>query len=647
MKLSVICVALLAFTAEQLRAAMAPVPNLANIERYRNGQKIAPVVLAPSPSVAPGVKTSSSASASQTTTSIAAAATHAPLSYDKNGFPVPDPTYNTTSSGPVTILMLYDQVNSIHGQYITKSARSFTSTPLNNNGNLKIEIKPFPQGNDYHTYLDQVRSACDQKITNLFDVVMLEATVLGELADCLVDLSAWDPKMADGFAPAILANSYVDKRLVSLPTEADFGVLYFNADVMAKYTTEGAPTNFDELETKATAVIKALRAGDNYAFSGYTGQFTDDYFTAQITEWMYGCNNSVIINPTTGQVAIETTAVARVINRVSTWTANNIIDPNDFQLPATPLFLTPSQMDSLLDTDPSLQKFVDGKALFLRHWSSTFQLLLKTQVDFGWGVAPVIGWNNGVNVGTLGGWGVGVYKYSDNPAGAVKVASWLASTSMQRGAIVSGGVKFAPTRSDLYNDATVCGTIGPDLCDIYKTITPAVRPSSLVGHHYRNVSKIISDEMTTFFLTPETIVEALTNVGIALAKELNQTRSNSTIDIDPPAPGKKIPSHVQVQLLGLCAVILITCSAVYMVKRRQIDDKIKDAGDKLKVLAQTAKQEVIMKTTARRADLDFGVNEFSHLDEEMDVDDKKLGLAQKGANPGYVGVDDAEKDDFI
>ncbi|KAJ3013807.1 UNVERIFIED_CONTAM: hypothetical protein HDU68_000533 [Siphonaria sp. JEL0065] len=99
--------------------------------------------------------------------------------------------------------------------------------------------------------------------------------------------------------------------------------------------------------------------------------------------------------------------------------------------------------------------------------------------------------------------------------------------------------------------------------------------------------------------------------------------------------GKNIPSHEQIQLLGLCAVILITCAAVSMV---QIDGKIKDAEDKLK--AQTAKQEYTMKTTARRADLDFVANEFSHLD----ADNKKLGLAQKGAKLDYIGIHDAEKD---
>ncbi|KAI9342015.1 hypothetical protein BDR26DRAFT_859939 [Obelidium mucronatum] len=588
-------------------AAMPPIPNR-NLKLPPVGvaqAEIAPVVAAVSPAVA---------AVSTTSTKSAAAATSTQHPLDANEFPIPDPTYNTTASGPVTILMLYDQANSLHGQYISKSARTFTASPLNNNANLKIEIKPFPQGQDYREYLTQLRSACEQKITNLFDVVFLEATVLGDLADCLVDLGPWDPKMVDGFAPAILENSFVDKRLVSLPTEADFGVLYFNADMLDKYSTQGPPTSFDELETKATAVLRAVRAGDNYAFSGFTGQFTDDYFTAQIAEWLYGCNKSVIINPATGLVAIETTAAARVINRVSTWTANNIIDPNDFQFPATPLFLSQAQMDSLLDIDAVLPA-----------------LLIKSQSD------PVPGWNPGA-------WGVGVYKYSDNPAAAVKVASWLASQSMQKGAIVTGGARFAPTRSNLFN--VFAPAIGQDLCDIYKTITPAIRPSSLVGRHYTKLSKIISDEMTTFFLTPETIVEALTIVGVSLARELNQTRSNSTINIDPPAPGKKVPSHLNLQLLGLCSVILITCTAVYMVKRRQIDNKIKDAGDKLKVLAQTAKQEVIMKSQ-RRADLDFGANEFSHLDEEMDADDKKVGLAQKAAKPGYVIVGDAEKDEFV
>ncbi|KAJ3120659.1 hypothetical protein HK100_012704 [Physocladia obscura] len=542
--------------------------------------------------------------------------------------------------------MTNDQATSSYGEYISKSIKLLESSTENNNSYLKIDVKQFPVGQDYNVYLSQVRSACNQKIGALFDVVMLEATVLGDLADCLVDLSKWDQYITNGFSAGFLTNSYVNGRLVSLPTEADLGVIYFNAEVLARYSSQGPPYSFDDIESMATAVLTALRAVDNYGFSGYTAQFAGEYLTAQVAEWLRGYNNSAIIDPTTGYVAIETNSVAEVIQRISEWTTTNIIDPNDFLNPAVSTYQTSSGIAAAMTNDPSVVRFAAGNSLFLRHWASTYPILLSA-LSFDWGVGPVVGWDSHMNVGAVGGWGFGVYKYSTNPTAAVKVVNWLASKGMQRSAVVRDGLNIIPTRQDLYSDSAVCTHIGQDLCDIFRNATPALRPSSLVGHHYNNVSNIISSQMATFFMTSETIVDAITNLAAELLIELNQTRVSNTISVDPSAVGKKIPTHMQAQLMGLAGVILITCVTVYMLKRRQIDDGIKDASEKIKTLAQAAKQEVIMKTQ-RRADLDFGANEFAHLDEEIDSDDKVAPLSQKGGKSGRgYSIVGAEKDDFI
>ncbi|KAI8622515.1 hypothetical protein BC830DRAFT_1088603 [Chytriomyces sp. MP71] len=590
------------------------------------------------------------------TTTTTSAATAAPtVSRSADGFPIPDPNYNSTSSGPVTILMLDSQSSSPYGSYVAQSATHLTASTVNNNNKLKIDIKSFPPGTTYDTYLSQVRTACDEKLGGLFDVVMLEATVLGDLADCLVDLGEWEAGMGAGFAARILQNSLVNKRLVSLPTEADIGVLYFNADMLGKYASENLPTSLDEIESIAGTVLTAQRAIDNYGFSGYTGQFSGEDLTAQVAEWLYGANRSAILNSTTGLVNLETNSVASVLQRVSTWTSSNIIDPNDFLFPPAERFSNAvtrglEHPDSaLVDVDPSLARFVAGNSLFLRHWSSTYAwLYANPQVMIRWGVGPLPGWNHDANVGALGGWGVGVYKYSKNPAAAVKVAKWLASREMQRGAVVQGKHHVVPTRSDLYNDTAVCNIIGSDICGIYASATPALRPSSLSGRNYKNISNLVSSRMTTFFTTELTIVDALTELTTDIARVLNQTRLNNTNwSIDPAPAGKKVPSHLQIQLMGLCAVILITCTAIYLLKRRQIDDGIASAKDKLTALAVTAKQEVLNKTVRGRPDLEFGANEFTHLDDDDEEEELVKGSRGNSARPKYSIVKGAEKDDFI
>ncbi|KAJ3379189.1 hypothetical protein HDU84_006974 [Entophlyctis sp. JEL0112] len=539
-----------------------------------------------------------------------------------------------------------------YGSFVAKSVKTLQSTPVNNNNYLNINLKSFPAGTSYSDYLAEVRSACDQKLgAGLFDVLMLEATVLGDLSDCLLDLSQWDTNITRGFSSGIIANSFVNGRLVSLPTQADLGVIYYNIDLLEQYGLEGPPSSFDDIEAMATKILTSVRAGDNFALSGITAQFAGEYLTAQAAEWLRGYNHSQIINSENGFVAIETNAAAQVIQRISEWTTTNIVDPNDFLNAEWPQFPDPDQIATIVTSDPSVSRFAAENSVFLRHWASTFPMLSSAGLAFDWGVGPVVGWDANLNIGAVGGWGVGVYKYSSNPVAAVKVAAWLSGQEMQRGAVVAGGAKAIPTRVDLYSDPAVCRGIGQDLCHIFLNATPALRPSSLVGHHYKNVSKIVSSELATFFLTEETVIDALSAITTSLLKELNQTRVNNTITIDPSAVGKKIPSHLQIQLLGLCAVILITCTTIYLIKRKQIDDSIKQAGKNLKTIASAAKQEVIMKTQ-KRADLDYGANEFTHLDEDAEPDDsvssKRAPLARKGGNPGRAySIVDAEKDDFI
>ena len=62
--------------------------------------------------------------------------------------------------------------------------------------------------------------------------------------------------------------------IVSLPAEADFGMIYYNMDILNRYGFDAPPKDIAELETQMTTIIQAEHALENYGLSGITSEYT-------------------------------------------------------------------------------------------------------------------------------------------------------------------------------------------------------------------------------------------------------------------------------------------------------------------------------------------------------------------------------------
>jgi hypothetical protein len=67
-------------------------------------------------------------------------------------------------------------------------------------------------------YIDQIMITCSLEEAASFDIIWVNASTHGILSKCLLDLYAWDYNIADGHAAAILSNSIVNDRLVTIPS---------------------------------------------------------------------------------------------------------------------------------------------------------------------------------------------------------------------------------------------------------------------------------------------------------------------------------------------------------------------------------------------------------------------------------------------
>jgi trehalose/maltose transport system substrate-binding protein len=155
------------------------------------------------------------------------------------------------------------------------------------------------------------------------------------------------------------------------------------------------------------------------------------------TQWIASNNASIFKN---NSITIASSQAADVLARISSWSNTGIVDAIDFKN---------------ADLESSMQRFRDGNSIFLLGNLAQYNALHREPPRFEWGLAPFPG-DDEKYFGILGGWNLGVYKYSKNPAAAVKAIQWITSSEAQKESILlSDPIKLLPTRSDLYAGETI------------------------------------------------------------------------------------------------------------------------------------------------------------------------------------------------
>ncbi|MFC1960078.1 extracellular solute-binding protein [Chloroflexota bacterium] len=131
------------------------------------------------------------------------------------------------------------------------------------------------------------------------DIVQFDILWAGDLAEHLHDMQPYLPQSASAtFVPALLQNNTINGKLVGIPWYVDTGLLYYRADLLAKYGYAGPPSTWDELAEMAAALQAAERAAGQTTLWGYIWQ-TQPYenLTANALEWQYAASSTQIISP--------------------------------------------------------------------------------------------------------------------------------------------------------------------------------------------------------------------------------------------------------------------------------------------------------------------------------------------------------------
>lgn len=229
-----------------------------------------------------------------------------------------------------------------------------------------------------------------------------------------------------------------ENQIFALPVYIDGGLLYYRKDLLEKFGWNTPPKTWEELVIMAQTVQTAMRSQDP-RFYGLVWQGAQN-------EGMV-CNFMEFMTAFGGGIQIQNRPhIENAANQTALIFMQNLIHQNKLSPPNT--FTEMKEEDSRI-------LFEQGHALFERNWPYAWVLHQKenSPVKNLVGIAPLPGTANGPSASTLGGWHVGISRFSDQKENAWKLAQFLLSEKIQKRLALEVG--WNPGRRDIYEDPEV------------------------------------------------------------------------------------------------------------------------------------------------------------------------------------------------
>jgi trehalose/maltose transport system substrate-binding protein len=303
------------------------------------------------------------------------------------------------------------------------------------------------------------------------DVYGIDAIWPGILNDYFIDLQPYFANEISLQFPEIAASYTVNNKLVAMPYRVDVGLLFYRTDLLQEYGYREPPRTWDELETMAARIQAGERAKGKKQFWGFVWQgAADEVLTCDALEWQASEGGGRIIEDNHA-VSVSNPQAVRAWQRAAHWVGS----------------ISPPGVVGYREWD-SLNVWVAGDAAFMRHWPSAY---VESQAEGSpirnkFNAALLPGGKAG-RMGTLGGWGFGISRFSAHPHEALELVRYLTRKDVQvkRSQVLSQ----PPTLPELYNLPEVLAP-NPHFGLLSRAFrTGAVsRPSNVTGEKYQDVS---------------------------------------------------------------------------------------------------------------------------------------------------------------
>jgi trehalose/maltose transport system substrate-binding protein len=294
----------------------------------------------------------------------------------------------------------------------------------------------------------------------------------------------------------ILAGQY-ERQIYAVPLFIDAGLLYFRKDLLQKYSLP-APRTWPELVESAKTIIAGEK---DSALTGYSGQFKQ--YEGLI------CNMMEFVLSNQGGFWDERRQVS-LVDQPAAISAVQFVRDNVISAIANRAVLAYEEPESLA-------LFTQGRAIFHRNWPYAWTVAddVKTSRVAGKvGVSELPSFPGGNAVTTLGGWQLGISRFSRQPDLAWRFVDFMTGEQMQKR--IARATGRAPTRRALYEDAQLTAAL-PQLKFLFRVFKHAVpRPRTPV---YLPLSNVMQRYFSSMLALPDTDINGRSRLA---ARDMNR-----------------------------------------------------------------------------------------------------------------------------
>jgi trehalose/maltose transport system substrate-binding protein len=277
-----------------------------------------------------------------------------------------------------------------------------------------ILVNHLPTPQDNRAQLQLVRDLL-QSGASTPDVYGIDSIWSGMLAEYMVDLKPYFPSENQIVDPEVLATYVVDGKLTGIPYHPNSSVLYYRLDLLHKYGYNAPPRTWDELEKMALRIQQGERAAGKKDFWGFVWPGTTRESLTHIgLEWQVTESGGLTIEPNK-KISVNNPNAIHAWERGAHWVG----------------WISPPSVPSYTEWDSSNSFWISGDAAFARGWSDYFQRHPPDEPFRQVAGVTSVPHGKGPRVSTLGGWALGVSKFSAHRAEAIKFVEFLRKRETQ------------------------------------------------------------------------------------------------------------------------------------------------------------------------------------------------------------------------
>jgi trehalose/maltose transport system substrate-binding protein len=269
----------------------------------------------------------------------------------------------------------------------------------------------------------------------------------------------------------IVQNDTVDGKLIAMPWFGDYGILYYRTDLLSKYGYKAPPKTWAQLFQMA-AKIQAGEKKTNDSFSGFVFQGNAyEGLTCDALEWIASAGGGHMVD--NNKVTIDNKNARTILDAFRTNLSK--ISPKDV---------------TSYQEDQTANAFVSGNAAFARNWPYMYSIAAASdsKVAGKFSVTVLPHGNAGPSVGTVGGWQLGVSKFSKHKDAAIEFVRYATSAPVERYNAIAWSL--VPTRTAVARDKAVV-RVNPYLKPNIANVPRVTRPAKYFGAKYNAASKVI------------------------------------------------------------------------------------------------------------------------------------------------------------